>query len=160
MKFKVFLLTILIAIGLGAVGCSESNETSILNEEGEKVSEPLNENKKVSTPLGEGEYQNYLNANGEPLEGQLFLLVESSKDIMTDENIVKFYDEVISKAKHEDFEGCMVKCGEYGLSFFPGVEYINYGKIKTDCRPLLANSKLESVDKYLVVENGKVKESK
>lgn len=160
MKFKFFLLVILIAIGLGAVGCSQNKETSPLNEVDEKVSTTLRENKKVSTPLGEGEYQNYLNANGEPLEGQLFLLVDSSKDMMTDENIVKFYDEVIAKAKMEDFEGCMVKCGEYGLSFFPGVEYINYGKIKADCSPLLANSKLESVEKYLVVENGEVKESK
>lgn len=141
MRFKGFLLGMLLILGVGLVGCSDT--------------------KTVSTPLGEGEYQKFLNANGETLDDAgLFLFVDSSKEAMTDENIVKFYNEVLANAKNEDFVYGIAKCGDYGLNFTPGINMIEYGKIKTDCSPLLANSKLESVEKYLVIENGKVTESK
>jgi hypothetical protein len=139
MQFKNFLLAMIVMfIGTGIVGCSDI--------------------KKVSTPLGEGEYQTFLNGNGEPLDdGGLFLFVDSTEKAVTDENIVKFYDEVVANTKNTDFVYGIVKYGDYGLNFSPNNNIIQYGKMKADCSPLLANSRLESVEKYLVIEDGKVK---
>lgn len=143
MKFKTFLLALVLCIGIGTVGCTSKDNTTTL-----------------TTTLGEGEYQTMLNAKGNPIEGELLLLVESSKEALTEENIVKFYDEVIKNASSEDYRVGMIKCEDgYGLSFSPFNPYLTWGKIDNNIGNLLPNSRLEQIEKYVVVEGGKVTES-
>lgn len=138
MKLKAFIIIVLI-VCLGVVGCG--GDTTI------------------KTSLGEGKYQTLLNARGKQLDGQLFLLVESSEEAITEENLLEFYDEVIKDATIEDYHLGVIKCGDYGLSFSPGNMYLTWGKIKKDVGNLLENTRLESIEKYVVIEDGKVTES-